>query len=435
MRKLIIPILMITLTASFCWADGSESDFTIAEYFASNALVVPKIINQIPTPETIVVLELKGTGIIQVKASYATEKLRTELYESGEYQVMAREQMNKILATIGFKISGCFDEKCLIQAGQALNVNKIIGGTITFIDSTYTVSTIMVDVESGKIINTASYETQAGLDSVTTVGVRSLAAKLIAIPEIEEPEPVQQTDVKFPVVDTVKDEFAGEDLYTSTLTGDIYEFDAKSTKKAFFYSLLVPGAGEYYAGSKIKPFVFVGIEAMIWTGYFMYDKKGDDKKEEYRNYADDHYEWWTFIQWWNTLDSTEQDTFSHRLPWDDDINTAIKDHEYYENIGKYDQFQYGWDDISTYPPGVPGGEAVVSPHRSFYLDLRDVANGYYNSANTMIMLSLGNHIISAFDAALTAKKFNKGQKRYSLKIKTKDFGSGNIPILTCTYRF
>jgi len=201
--------------------------------------------------------------------------------------------------------------------------------------------------------------------------------------------------------------------------------------------LLVPGAGEYYSGSKIKPIVFLGIEALLWTGYFIYDGKGDGKKDDYREYADEHYYWWDFMQWWNTLDSAAQDTFSHRMPWDYENNCAILDHEYYEDIGKYDQFQIGWDDIGQYqyPPGVQDGETVLSPHREFYLDLRKQANDFYQTANTMIMLSLGNRIISAFDAALTAKKYNKGQKRYSFKLKTKDFGSGNVPILTCTYRF
>lgn len=438
MRKLMILILMITLSASFCWADLSDNDFTIAEYFASNALIAPKVINQIPTPETIAVLELKGTGLTQANASRASEKLRTELYETGEYHVMSRDQMNKVLIKQGFPVIGCIDQECMIQAGNLLNIKKVIGGTLTFAESTYTVSTIMVDVESGNIINTASYETRAVMDSVTSVGMKLIAAQIIAIPEIVEPEPMTETDVKFPVVDAVEDEFSGEDLYTSTLTGDIYEFDAKSTKKAFFYSMLVPGAGEYYAGSKIKAGVFLGLEALLWTSYFIYDGKGDDKKIEYRNYADDYYSPYTFMQWWETLDSTEQDTFSHRLPWDDVRNTAIRDHEYYENIGKYDQFQLGWLDIDSYPPGVPGGVSDTigtMGYRPTYLGLREDANNYYNTANTMIMLSLGNHIISAFDAALTAKKFNKGQKRYSFRFKTKDFGSGNIPILTCTYRF
>ncbi|OQX92462.1 MAG: hypothetical protein B6D58_02885 [candidate division Zixibacteria bacterium 4484_95] len=215
------------------------------------------------------------------------------------------------------------------------------------------------------------------------------------------------------------------------LTGDIYEFETKSTKRAFLYSMLIPGTGEFYAGSRIKPAVFLGIEALLWTGYFVYHNKGDDKKKEYKAYADDHYSPYDYMSWWNSLNPAKQDSFSHRLPWDDYNNSPIRNHEYYENIGKYNQFQYGWDDINTYPD--EGG--ILSPHRDYYLTLRKKSNDYYQNASTAIMLSLGNRIISAFDAALTAKNYNKGQKRYVIKLKARDFGNGQVPILTCTYRF
>ena len=237
----------------------------------------------------------------------------------------------------------------------------------------------------------------------------------------------------------IKEFFAAEkladDLDAEPLTGDIYEFSTKSTKRAFFYSLLLPGAGEYYAGSRIKPFVFLGVEALWWTGYFTYHSKGNSKKNEYRNFADEHYNWQDFERWWLALEPEVQDSFSHDLPWDEYNNTVIRNHEYYENIGKYDQFQIGWDDIdnTAYPP--PFGPAIVSGNREAYLSMRKKANDYYQTASTMIMLSLGTHIISAFDAALTAKKFNKGHKRFSFNLKARDFGNGDVPILTCTYKF
>ncbi|MCI0530542.1 MAG: hypothetical protein L0Y74_01105, partial [candidate division Zixibacteria bacterium] len=67
---------------------------------------------------------------------------------------------------------------------------------------------------------------------------------------------------------------------------DVYQTRAKSTKKAFIYSLILPGAGEFYADSKLKAAAFIGMEALFWAGYFHFDGKGDDKKVEYRSYAD-----------------------------------------------------------------------------------------------------------------------------------------------------
>jgi len=227
-----------------------------------------------------------------------------------------------------------------------------------------------------------------------------------------------------------------DDIQEPPLIGDIYEFDAKSTKKAFFYSMLVPGAGQYYAGSRIKPFVYLAAEALIWTGYFSFQSSGNDQRTRYQDYADDHYVWEDFMQWWNGLSQAAQDSFSHRLPWDEYNNQVILDHEYYENIGKYDQFQMGWDDISNDALPPPYGDAVFEcTNRETYVLMRKKANDYFQNANTMIMLSLGNRIISAFEAALTAKKYNKGKKRFAFKMETKKFGEAQVPILTWNYQF
>lgn len=243
----------------------------------------------------------------------------------------------------------------------------------------------------------------------------------------------QLTAKNFFDAEKMVDDLDDDDL---SLTDDIYSFEAKSTKKAFFYSLALPGLGQYYAGSRVKPLIFFGVEAILWSGYFMYDGKGNDKRTEYQNFADEHYAWQDFIVWWEGLSENQQDSFSHTLPWDDERNTVIRNHEYYENIGKYDQFQIGWDDIPNhaYPPPF-GDSAYYDGNRQTYLSLRRKSNDYFQNANTMIMLSLANRIVSAFEAALTAKNFNKGQKRFSFKVRTKDWGRGQIPMVTMSYRF
>ncbi len=220
-------------------------------------------------------------------------------------------------------------------------------------------------------------------------------------------------------------------------TVEIYEYKNKSPFKAFMFSLAVPGAGEYYVGHKYKAASFLAVDALLWTGYLFYNNKGNDKEDEFRSYADNEYSWQTFMQWWNTLPDSVKTSYSHRLPWDEQNNSPIFNHEYYENIGKYDQFQVGWGaDGINHPPGSnePSWMGELN-QRGSYLDMRRQSNDYFSNATTSAMVSIANHIVSAFDAAISAKKFNKGGRQYSMKLKTKNIDGKTIPYLTLTAKF
>jgi hypothetical protein len=51
--------------------------------------------------------------------------------------------------------------------------------------------------------------------------------------------------------------------------------------------------------------------------------------------------------------------------------------------------------------------------------MRKDANGYYDKAKWSVVASLANRVISAFDAAITVKKYNRKQDRFSADIKFK----------------
>lgn len=214
--------------------------------------------------------------------------------------------------------------------------------------------------------------------------------------------------------------------------GDIYKFGAKSPVKAFMLSLAVPGAGEYYNGQKIRAGAFLAADIAIWGGYFIYHKKGADKERDYKAYADIYYSPGVFLQWWDSVPDDDKAAYSHRLPVDNN-GIPIRNHEYYENIGKYDQFQVGWVDIGPNFP--PEDTSAVWGNRVVYLDMRRVSNDYFSKASTMIMISIANHIVSAFDAAISAKRHNKGTKQYSMKVDARLIDGETMPFLTLTRSF
>jgi hypothetical protein len=190
---------------------------------------------------------------------------------------------------------------------------------------------------------------------------------------------------------------------------DIYGFKGKSLKRAFAYSLIIPGSGQLYAGSKIKAALFFGLDVALWALYFNYHGKGKDKETEYRLHADQHWSEDEYVQWLIDEHGITSDTqcwtegnqevcFSHHLP-------ETKTDQYYEMIGKYEQFSHGWVDYDTLKS--------FSVFRDVYLNMRRESNDLLNKATYSAMISLGNHILSAFDAAIAVKKYNKKGERFS----------------------
>ncbi len=167
----------------------------------------------------------------------------------------------------------------------------------------------------------------------------------------------------------------------------------KSPKIALLSSAIIPGLGELYARSYIMSVVFVGLEATLWGMYFKYIDQGEKLEKEFQGFADTHWSREEYEQWITGPGSSISKT--HELP---ETNTQ----QYYEMIGKYDQFFKGWDDsdVTTY-----GGER--SPKRLKYMDMREDSNIELKNATTMASVVILNHIVSAVDAAWCTYRYNK----------------------------
>lgn len=223
--------------------------------------------------------------------------------------------------------------------------------------------------------------------------------------------------------------FAGSDEFNDfpMFEGDIYSAEHRSVGKAFLYSMAVPGLGEYYSGSKLKAGIFFALDLFSWTQYLSKHSSGTSKEDEFEDYANVHWSPTAYTIWLIDTLGVESDAgvtgFTHHLP-------DQKTQQYYEMIGKWAQFKRGWDD---YDP-----VRDTSLNRVKYLSMREDANSKLESARKWAMVSLANHVLSAFDAALTAKRFNKKRDVFSdvnVKARMARRDGEDIPQLVLTYKF
>ena len=122
--------------------------------------------------KAIAVLDFEGLGVSETDTKALTNRLRGNLVNTGEYQVVERGRMNEILQEQGFQLSECTSNECMVEAGQLLGVEFMLAGSISLVGSTYSVELRFIDVESGKIEKSASYDMRGEIDDLLTAGMQ-----------------------------------------------------------------------------------------------------------------------------------------------------------------------------------------------------------------------------------------------------------------------
>ena len=202
-------------------------------------------------------------------------------------------------------------------------------------------------------------------------------------------------------------------------------------------SLVVPGLGQVYNKSPWwKTAIFAGVEVAGIVGWWSFTNKAEDKRLEFEEFADLH---WDLERWYNnsqlifsndwesvirgthhlTLIISDQywssDTIDYlQSEFNFDEIDWVHDRNYYENIGKYNQFIGGWDDTYDdqgdrlwYEIEKDVGDSteiiIMTDNKDNYLDLRLENNDLLKIAGYAVTAVMFNHVISAIEAVYSSQ--------------------------------
>jgi TolB-like protein len=149
--------------------------------------------DQPPAKEPIAVMDLKAEGVPQSTANVLSNKLRTELFNSGKYNVLNREDMKAILGEQEFQQSGiCDDMKCMAKIGGALGVVYMVTGSIGKLGETYNITLKMIDIE--KIVNVNIIdEPYSGREDGLFIAIQNAGRKLMGRTDLLEYKQAETT--------------------------------------------------------------------------------------------------------------------------------------------------------------------------------------------------------------------------------------------------
>ncbi len=237
-------------------------------------------------------------------------------------------------------------------------------------------------------------------------------------------------------------------------------------------SLVLPGAGQAYNRQWWKAALFAGIEAAGIVTWWSLNNSSEDKRIEYEAWADKH---WSLNNWYNYGDEvslilyedfTEDNNVfkgTHQLTIileengkeyfvsSDTLFTiglagitgVVRDRDFYENIGKYDQFLGGWDD--AYDGNTPLWERTekdvgdsteiiyLTKNKEDYLDMRYASNQMAKIASYAVSAIMFNHVISAIEAVYSSQNARREEKRVDTSMgliydRNSKYGIGGLAV-------
>lgn len=108
-----------------------------------------------------------------------TNRLVSEIVKLNIFEIYDRSMMDQIIGELDFQQSGITDEN-LIDIGKIAGVEFIIGGSVSKLGDTYTISIRRIEVETGRIIKTADIDKIKSLDSLLSDKLDELAIEISA---------------------------------------------------------------------------------------------------------------------------------------------------------------------------------------------------------------------------------------------------------------
>jgi hypothetical protein len=166
------------------------------------------------------------------------------------------------------------------------------------------------------------------------------------------------------------------------------EFHKKSVGLAIFYSLLLPGMGELYAGNYSSGKYFTITDALLWGSYIGFYSYGNMRKSDYKAYATTY----------------------------GGVSNNGKSDAYYTTIGNYLSIQQ-YNDAQALA-GNFGAMYNVNQfywnwqndnQRSTYKDMWTSSESAYNDLKFVAGALILNRVISVINAVRIVSEYNKGQ--------------------------
>ena len=128
------------------------------------------------------VYDLDSAKHLKIVALILSEALREELFRLGNFILVNRENMNKVVQEVSLGQTGLIDEKQAVQAGKALAASQIIVGRLDSIGKRSLLFAKRINTETHSTMSISSLKCKQGEEEVLLDRMKELAGKLVQAP-------------------------------------------------------------------------------------------------------------------------------------------------------------------------------------------------------------------------------------------------------------
>ncbi|HDR05937.1 MAG TPA: DUF2380 domain-containing protein [Candidatus Marinimicrobia bacterium] len=108
--------------------------------------------------QPIAVINFEANGFSDYEAKIIANRIASLLIQSNQFTVLERAKMDDILKEQEFQLTDCTSNECVVEVGQLLGVQLMLAGSIGRFGNLNTIEKRIIDVQTGKIVRSASQE-------------------------------------------------------------------------------------------------------------------------------------------------------------------------------------------------------------------------------------------------------------------------------------
>lgn len=138
------------------------------------------LILQAKTSPVVTVFPFLYNGLAANGLSQAvSDSFQNYLYQTGAFDIVEQSQINSVIKQQGFQSSGLTNDSDAISVGEILNAQYIIVGTVSKLQTIYSVNARLINIETGKIEK--SEQIMAADESSLLSNMQILAVKIAGV--------------------------------------------------------------------------------------------------------------------------------------------------------------------------------------------------------------------------------------------------------------